>query len=479
MLPTRDRPLKEKRFTRRQFIRAATYGLGALAMGTKVQADDFRSKRSRSPNIIFICTDDQRWDALGCSGNTIIHTPNMDFLAENGVRFENAFVTSPICAASRASILTGLYERTHGFNFGTHPLSPDFTKMTYPFLLRQAGYHTGFVGKFGLFVEEGYIGRMFDSYKPLERTPYFKRADGKIRHTSEICGDEAIKFLRSTIRAAPFCLSISFHAPHAEDNDPNQYYWPPVCDDLYRNVKIPEPKTADSAFFESLPQFLKSSLNRERWKWRFDTPEKFQNMVKGYYRMISGVDLVIGRIMTELQRLGLDSNTIIILTSDNGYFLGERGFAGKWLMHEPSIRVPLIIYDPRRYQPAYGIVMSQMVLNVDIAPTILNLAGVDITEEIQGRSLLPLMEGKNINWRNEVFCEHLYKHNRIPRSEGIRTERWKYIRYFKHPEFKELYNLSKDPLEEENLAGYRRYREQMLEFDQRCNKMIKALTRAQ
>ena len=479
MLPTRDKSLKEIRFTRRQFIRAATYGLGALSVGTIAQSDDSLSKWSRNPNIIFICTDDQRWDALGCSGNTIIHTPNMDFLAENGVRFENAFATSPICAASRASILTGLYERTHRFNFGTNRLSPDFTKTTYPFLLRQAGYHTGFVGKFGIFVEEDDIGRMFDSFKPLERTPYFKRSNGKIQHTSEICGDEAIKFLRSLKRASPFCLSISFHAPHAEDNDPNQYYWPPACDDLYRNVKIPGPKTADSALFESLPKFLRSSLNRERWKWRFDLPEKFQNMVKGYYRMISGIDLVIGRIMTELQRLRLDSNTIIILTSDNGYFLGERGFAGKWLMHEPSIRVPLIIYDPRRYHPAGGIVMSQMVLNVDIAPTILNFAGVEIIEQIQGQSLLPLMQNKKPIWRDAVFCEHLYKHPKIPLSEGMRTEKWKYIRYPDHPEFKELYNLSGDPLEIKNLARERRYGEQMLELDQRCNKMIKALTRAQ
>ena len=469
--------MKEKRFTRRQFIRTATYGLGTMALGTIGQAGGSKSQRPPCPNIIFICTDDQRWDALGCSGNSIIHTPNMDSLSENGVRFENAFVTSPICAASRASILTGLYERTHGFNFDTPTLSSVFTKMSYPVLLRQMGYHTGFIGKLGLFVEECYIDRMFDSYKPLERTPYFKRTGGQLRHLSEICGDEAVKFLRGSKRGQPFCLSISFHAPHAEDNDPNQYYWPTACDDLYLNIEIPEPKTANPAFFESLPEFLKSSLNRERWKWRFDLPEKFQNMVKGYYRMISGVDLVIGRIMAELKLLELDSNTIIILTSDNGYFLAERGFAGKWLMYEPSIRVPLIIYDPRRHQAARGIVISQMVLNVDIAPTILNLAGVDIPEETQGRNLLPLMEGNNTAWRNAIFCEHLYKHPGIPRSEGIRTERWKYIRYLRYPEFKELYDLSKDPLEEINLATDRRYCGQMLELNQLCNKMIKNFTR--
>lgn len=469
--------MEKRQITRRQFIQSAAYGLGALSMGVQVLAATSSAEAHEKPNIIFILTDDQRWDALGCAGNPIIQTPNMDRLAEKGVRFEHAFVTTPICAASRASIFTGLYERTHGFTFGTPPMAQVYTDLSYPRHLRQAGYRTGFIGKFGIDVEKGAIGKMFDSYKNLVRNPYFKKVDGKLRHLTEINGDEVIKFLRSCKPGQPFALSISFNAPHAEDLDRKQYFWPPACDNLYKDVKIPDPKTSDPAFFEAQPDFLKASLNRVRWKWRFDTPKKYQDMVKGYYRMISGVDMVLGRMMEELKKLGVDKNTVIILTADNGYFQGERGFAGKWLMHEPSIRVPLIVYDPQRALSNQGTVLKQMALNVDIAPTILGLAGLDIPGAIQGRSLIPLLNGEKVKWRTEMFCENLYNHPAIPQSEGIRTARWKYIRYRNHPDFEELYDLIGDPLEEKNLASDERYKEQLLELRERCDQMIKTLSK--
>lgn len=469
--------MEKRQITRRQFIQSAAYGLGALSLGVQVLAATSSAEAHEKPNIIFILTDDQRWDALGCAGNPIIQTPNMDRLAEKGVRFEHAFVTTPICAASRASIFTGLYERTHGFTFGTPPLAQAYTDISYPRCLRQAGYRTGFIGKFGIDVEKGTIGKMFDSYKNLVRNPYFKKVDGKLRHLTEVNGDEAIKFLRSCKPGQPFALSISFNAPHAEDLDRKQYFWPPACDNLYNDVKIPDPKTSDPAFFEAQPDFLKASLNRVRWKWRFDTPEKYQDMVKGYYRMISGVDMVLGRVMEELKKLGVDKNTVIILTADNGYFQGERGFAGKWLMHESSIRVPLIVYDPQRALSNQGTVLKQMALNVDIAPTILGLAGLDIPGAIQGRSLIPLLNGEKVKWRTEMFCENLYNHPAIPQSEGIRTARWKYIRYRNHPDFEELYDLIRDPLEEKNLASDERYKEQLLELRERCDQMIKTLSK--
>ena len=464
--------MKEKRLTRRQFLQKAAYGLGALSIAPRGVASGAGTQRPSKPNIILILTDDQRWDALGCSGNPIIQTPNMDKLAEKGVRFENAFVTSPVCAASRASILTGLHERTHGFTFRTPPLAKTHTDMSYPHLLGQAGYRTGFVGKFGVEVEKEAIGKMFDFFMPRIRNPYFKKVDGRFRHLTEINGDEVIRFLHTCKPGQPFCLSISFNAPHAEDQDPKQYFWPPACDNLYKDINIPGPKTSDPAFFNAQPEFLKESLNRVRWKWRFNTPQKYQNMIKGYYRMISGVDMVLGRIMEELKRLGMNKNTIIILMGDNGYFLGERGFAGKWLMHEPSIRVPLIIYDSRRGNSRQGIVLKQMALNVDIAPTILSLAGLDIPGTMQGRALTPFLNGEHIPWRTRMFCEHLFNHPKIPQSEGIRTANWKYIRYRNHSDFKELYDLTVDPLEEKNLACDSRYSEQLFMLDQRCNQVI-------
>jgi len=467
----------EGEITRRRFLKAVTGSLGALALGMGCSYVDSSRNKIKRPNIILILTDDQRWDTLGCAGNSIIRTPNMDWLAENGVRFENAFVTTPICAASRASIFTGLYERTHKYNFGTEPLSRNFSEINYPNLLHQAGYNTGFIGKFGIDVDDDVIAKMFDCYQNLDRNPYFKKIDGKLQHLTEITGDNALQFLRSSKKDRPFSLTIGFNAPHAEDNDPNQYFWPSACDDLYRSIHIPEAKLSDPAFFNALPGFMKTSLNRIRWKWRFDNSEKYQNMVKGYYRMISGVDLAIGNLINELKKLELLDSTIIIMIGDNGYFLGERGFAGKWLLHDPSIRVPLIIFDPQRGLKRRGLVFKQFALNIDIAPTILDLAGVSIPKGMQGSSLLTLFSVEPINWRKDIFCEHLYNHPKIPQSEGIRTARWKYIRYINHPEFKELYDLQNDIFEEHNLAKNCQYHQKLLELDQRCNQMIRKLSK--
>jgi len=457
--------------TRRQFIHASTLGLSAFSVAMRCRGEDSTGKR---PNIILLVTDDQRYDALGCTGNVIIHTPNMDALAARGVRFERAFVTTPICAASRASIFTGLFERAHTYTFTKPPISKIYTDISYPCLMKKAGYRNGFIGKFGVKVEEGVIDEMFDWVR-LTNFPYFKKKNGQWYHLTEINGDHAVEFLRGCQQNQPFCLSVSFLAPHADDPTPEQYFWPQSCNALYEDVEIPVPDTADPAFFKAHPEFLKNALNRTRWFWRFDTPEKFQAMVKGYYRMVSGVDRVIGRIREELDRLGMDKNTIIVLMGDNGYFLGERGFAGKWLMHDLSIRVPLILYDPRIPRNRQGSVIEEMVLNVDIAPTLLDYAGINVPDRMQGQSLIALMRGERVNWRTEVFCEHLWDYSEIPQSECIRTDRLKYIRYPKHPDFEELYDLENDPLEKNNLASEQRFGDQLVVFRKLCDEKILSL----
>jgi arylsulfatase A-like enzyme len=390
----------------------------------------------------------------------------MDRLAGSGVRFANAFATTPICAASRASLFTGLWERAHGYTFEQPPVSSNLIEASYPCLLRRAGYRTGFVGKLGVELNDGDDARLFDSFQPSS-LPYFKEGPGGQRHLTEINTDRAISFLRECPPDRPFCLSLSYWAPHADDGREEQYFWPASCDRLYRDASIPLPGQAAQAIFESQPAFLQESLNRERWHWRFDTPEKAVRMIKGYYRMISGVDAGIGRLMDELQSLGRDRDTIVIVTSDNGYFLGERGYAGKWTMHEPSIRVPLIVRDPRRYE-GNGSVIEEMALNVDLAPFILDLAGLEPPAIMQGRSLAPLLEGGMPEWREDIFTEHLWDYPRIPRTEAVRTWRWKYIRYPQHPEFEELYDLSEDPGEARNLAGREMYAAHLDELRGRC-----------
>jgi len=410
-----------------------------------------KTSPEKKPNIIFIVTDDQRRDALGYAGNPIIQTPNMDVLASEGLYFENAFVTTPICAASRASLFTGLYERTHNYTFDKPNLDNQYMYESYPYLLRKAGYQTGFVGKFGVKVNEGIIDSMF-SAKVLTWFPYLKDVDGEQVHLADINGNHAIDFIKSN-KDQPFCLSLSFWSPHADDGDEEQYFWPEYCDSLHEDVEIPVNETADPAFFEALPEFLQTTMNRKRWYWRYDTPEKHQKMVKGYYRMISGVDSVIGRIQATLQEEGLADNTVIILMGDNGYFLGERGYAGKWTMHELSIRVPLIIYDPRQPESNRGMNLEQMVLNVDVTPTILALAGVDIPDSYHGESLTSFYNGLPNNWRSSIFCEHRLENNDLlPKTECYRDDTWKFIRYEAEPELIELYNHKEDPNEIENLA---------------------------
>ena len=408
----------------------------------------------RRPNIVFVLADDMRWDMIGCAGNPIIRTPHLDALAKDGVRFENAFVTTAICAASRASILTGMYERTHRYTFGTKPVTAEHVAVSYPVLLRKAGYRTGFVGKFGIDVPPGGAKEMFDSFVPLNRNPYWKKQqDGTEKHLTDIEGEKAIEFINAGKPDQPFCLSVSFNAPHAEDGDPKQYFWQKEVDHLYRDAKFPVPKTMTDEFFESHPAFLKDTESRVRFKWRFDEPKKYQEMVAGYYRMISGVDLVVGRIRAALKAKGFDQNTVIVFTADNGYFLGDRGFADKWYVYEYSVRVPLIVFDPRAVKA--GRVEAKMALNVDVSPTLLEMAGVAIPKELQGRSLVPLLKGEAPrDWRTDFFYEHLFERKNIPKSEGVRTERYTYVRWFEQkPVVEELYDHLADFEQVKNLIA--------------------------
>lgn len=431
---------------------------------------------NQKPNIIFILTDDQRWDALGHAGNDIIKTPNMDRLAQEGVYFRNAFVTTPICAASRASIITGLYERTHQFTFETPPLSEKFIEFSYFNQLKQNGYYTGFIGKFGMNFENQLDTTLFDFYDQY-MTGFYYRLVGEAwsdhKYLTYITGDKATTFLRSAPKDKPFCLSISFNAPHAEDQSPDQYIYPEDLSDLYSDITIPPPALGDIQYYNEQPDYVKEGLNKIRWYWRFDNPGKYQEMVKAYYRMITAIDKVLGNIRQTLSELGFDKNTIIIFTSDNGYFLGERGLAGKWLMYENSIRIPLIIYDPRIEHNIQ--VNDQLVLNIDIAPTILDFANIQTPAIMQGQSLVPMLTDQDLSLRDYFLCEHLYNLKFIPKSEGIRTDKWKYFRYIDDPDHEELYNLIDDPKEKNNLVNKDIYNSELNELRILCKEKVSEL----
>ena len=429
------------------------------------------------PNVILIVTDDQRNDFLSCAGNPVLRTPVIDGLAAEGVRFANAFVTTPICAASRASILTGAWERGHGYTFGTPPLAKALVASSYPAVLRGAGYRTGFVGKFGVRVEPGATDLMFDFFRPQSQ-PYLKVGeDGRPRHLTDLAGDAALEFLRGCEADQPFCLSVSFNAPHAQDADKqNQFPFPASDKALYADAEISLPRVP-ADFRESLPEFLADSLNRERWFWRWDTPEKYERNVRAYYRMISGIDRVVGQILTESERLGFADNTVVIFTSDNGYFQGSRGFAGKWLHYEESLRVPLVIRDPRVGESGRGRVVPQLALNVDLAATILELAGQERPSTCRGRSLAPIVRGEAVkDWREDFFAEHLFDHAKIPKWEGVRGQRYVYARYFDHlPEGEFLHDLKQDSLQLVNLAQDSDHAALLVEMRARCDALRDAV----
>ena len=425
------------------------------------------------PNIILVVTDDQRDDLLGCAGHPVLRTPHIDALAAEGVRFTNAFVTTPICAASRASILTGAWESAHGYTFGTPPLREELVAASYPALLREAGYRTGLVGKFGVRVPDGASARMFDVFRPMGQPFVQDGADGQPVHLTDRTRDEALAFLRGCAADQPFCLSISFNAPHAQDADKdNQYPCAPAEAGLYADAPVPAPLVPET-FREGLPDFLADSLCRERWFWRWDTADKYTDNVRAYYRMLTGIDRVVGEVLAESARLGFADNTVVLFVGDNGYFLGSRGFAGKWLHYEEALRVPLVVHDPRVAAPARGLEVPAMALNVDLAATVLDYAGVEPPPSCRGRSLVPWVRGDAAaDWRVDFYAEHRMEHAKIPEWEGVRGTRWTYARYVGRGAAGEfLHDLEADPLQLVNLAGQAESAETLEQMRARCEEL--------
>lgn len=435
-------------------------------------------QETKKPNIIFILTDDQRFDAIGYAGNKFVETPEMDALAKAGTYFNKAIVTTPICAASRASIITGLHERAHNFNFQTGNIREEYMESSYPTLLKNNGYHTGFYGKYGVRYDD--LDKQFDEFESYDRNNqyadrrgyYYKTIDKDTVHLTRYTGQKALDFIDSNASSKePFCLSLSFSAPHAHDPAEDQYFWQNSTNNLLTDVTIPPPALSDDKYFNAQPKIVREGFNRLRWTWRYDTPEKYQHSLKGYYRMISGIDLEIKEIRKKLKEKGLEDNTVIIVMGDNGYFLGERQLAGKWLMYDNSIRVPLLIFDPRvnKHQD-----IDDMVLNIDVTSTIADLAGVQIPSTWQGKSLMPIVnqETKTIK-RDTILIEHIWDFESIAPSEGVRTEEWKYFRYVNDKTIEELYNLKKDPQEINNLIGKKKYIETANKLRSKLDELIK------
>lgn len=415
------------------------------------------------PNIIFLLTDDQRWDALGAMGNDIIQTPNLDKLANEGVLFTNSYVTTSICCCSRPSILTGQYVSRHEINSFHQDLTGEALQNTYPLLLKnQAGYKIGFIGKYGIGLEQ-HPADSFDFWtcEKMHQPDYeITDENGDSLHYTDKVGNDISQFLDQFGNKEPFCLSVSFKAPHVQDSDPRQFIYNLRYKNLYKDAEIPLPETAGEEYWNMFPEDFKTNNEaRKRWEMRFSDLEKYEESVRGYYRLITGVDDVVGEMMQKLEELGIAENTVIIYMGDNGFYLAEHGMAGKWYAHEESIRVPFFISDPRATTNKKGLKLQEMALNIDIAPTILSIAGVDIPAQMQGQDVTKLISGDlDAPWRTEFFYEHTIDIPTIPESYAAISEQYKFITY---PDlssgFEEFYDRIQDPFEKNNLIDNPEY----------------------
>jgi len=425
--------------------------LGGLCLLSHSCKQDSKKSSDEKLNVVFLLADDLRWNSLGCMGNDMLQTQNIDALSRNGIRFTNACVTTSISMVSRATLFTGQYMSRHNIREFGIPLSEEAFSQTYPGILKQAGYWTGFVGKYGV----GAIRDIdFDYSTSYETKHWFPEENGDSIHVTEKNARDALEFLKTRPKDKPFSLSVSFFATHAQDNHPDQYLYQPESEKYYQNDSIQIPETADDTYFKSLPYFLVTDSNegRIRWHWRFDTPEKYQIYMKAYYRMLTELDLAVGRIVEELKNQGIYENTLIIFMGDNGYFHGEHGLADKWYPYEESIRVPLIVHDPRLSSEAGSIVNDEFVLNIDVAPAIVAAAGQTVPEGMQGEDFSKLyLSEKPVTWRKDFYYEHpvVTNESRIPTSEALVTHSEKYI-WWPHYEYEEYFDLISDPFEKNN-----------------------------
>jgi arylsulfatase A-like enzyme len=452
--------------SRRDAVRVLGAGLFAGPLARLASA--FPLSQGRPPNLLVFMTDDQRQDTMGVYGNTILRTPHMDRIATEGVRFTESFVTNSLCAPSRASLLTGLYSHAHGVvSNGGGPLyynQPGLreAEITYPEALQQAGYHTGLVGKWHLrsqptgFAYSVYFGRP-SYYRDPEMIA--NGASVTMRgHADDVVGDQALAFLRRRPVDRPFCLLCHFISPHRA--------WIPAerFAHAFDDVEIPVPRTFEDRLAgrpEALRRAEMAVADMPDFRNRGVSPDlppaerkrlNLQHLVKNYYRTLLSVDENVGRVLQALDEATLADNTVVIYTSDNGFFLGEHGLFDKRLMYEPSIRVPLLVRYPARIPPRVD--STNMVLNVDLMPTILELAGVPVPAAVHGRSLTPLLAGRSVPWRDDFLYEYYeYPAEHCARkNRGIRTHRWKLIHFWEQPEEWELYDLQTDPDEMNNLA---------------------------
>ena len=500
------------------------YSLAGAAALTSLTSSSPKQSEPEGPyNIVYIMTDDHTAQMMSCYDRRYIQTPNLDRIAQDGVRFTNSFVANSLSGPSRACMLTGMHSHANGFADNNYTTVFDNTQRTFPKLLQQAGYQTAVVGKWHLKSEPvGFdywevVPDQGDYYNPRFITPQgMHREDGYI---SDLITDKSLKWLDNRDEDKPFCILIHHKACHREWQPDLKYLNEyedvtfPIPDTFYdtydgrqaaqeqemtiakdmrlvSDTKIipkdekapdyheyayavsrltPEEKSVYDEFFGKISEdfYARNLQGNDLAEW------KFQRYMRDYAKVVKSVDDNVGRVLDYLEANGLMDNTLVVYTSDQGFFMGEHGWFDKRFMYEESFRTPLVMNLPEGFDRKGDV--DEMVQNIDYAPTFLELAGLPVPEDIHGESFLPLLKGKKpANWRKSLYY-HFYEYpavHMVKRHYGVRTDRYKLIHYYNDIDSWELFDLHEDPQELNNLYG-------KPEYKKITKKLIKELERLQ
>lgn len=501
---------------RRSFLKSAALGTATVMMSTHMSC----SSQKKRPNILFIFTDDHAYQAISAYGSNRNKTPNIDRIANDGVLFTNCCVTNSICAPSRAVIQTGKHSHINGVYDNRQEF--DISQQTFPKLLKQAGYETAMLGKWHLKAEPSY----FDYWEVLPGqghyyNPDFRTVNGRVRYegyVTDIITDKGLDWLQNKRDPEkPFMLMLQHKAPHRE--------WSPNLKDinLYDDVEMPEPETlfddysgrGTAATMQEMEIDRHMTLNTDLKVWDYDNPDapeqrfknrmtpeqlaqwkaayaakneafraqalegkelvrwKYQRYIKDYLRCIHSVDENIGRVLDYLDESGLAKNTVVIYSSDQGFYLGEHGWFDKRWMYEESFKTPLLARWPGVTKP--GTKNEAIVSNLDFAETFLDIAGVQIPDDMQGVSLVPLLKGKNpADWRQSVYY-HYYEYpavHMVNKHEGVYDGRFKLMNFYELDEW-EMYDLKNDPHELKSVYNDPAYADDMQRLKTELEKLKK------
>ena len=423
-------------------------------------------KNSNPQNVVFILTDDHRYDFMGFTGKLPwLKAPALDKMAKEGAWFKNSFVTTSLCSPSRASILTGQYSHVHTVVDNNAPAPPEL--VFFPQYLQQAGYQTSFFGKWHMGGDSDMPRPGFNHWESFKgQGVYYNpqlNIDGKevqykdSTYITDLLTEHAIGWLKSRDKTKPFFLYLSHKAVHAPVMPAKRHVG------MYKNMPYPLPAT----YYQTLGEDYKKLgwpewVKQQRYSWHgvdyiYHTHQNIEEIVQTYCETLMAVDESVASVMKYLEDNGLENNTMVIYMGDNGFSWGEHGLIDKRHFYEESVKVPFLVYAPGVFKG--GQTIEKMEQNVDVAPTILEMAGLKKPDYMPGKSIVPLLKGDTTNWRDKIFYEYYWEYDfpMTPTTFGVRTDQYKYIRYAGIWDQNELYDIQNDPNEIHNLINEMKY----------------------